>query len=188
MTNCVFIDYFVRRLRQLNQGMCKKITYIRMHKFMTQKRKSLFIPIEVQLITNSGVILYISEINSTSNSLKKKKKEPQERGKERKRECERKGKRDGKEKEREKRREEERLKKKEKEKKEEKEGRGENRKSDTKNVPPSPYAFPNTKLGNNITPTKGKLGKNITPISRGQPKPNVGPKSLGGSPAKKTKP
>ena len=57
---------------------------------------------------------------------------------------------------------------------EKEERRGENRESDTKNVPPSLDAFPSTKLGNNITPTKGKLGKNITPTSRGQPKPNAG--------------
>ena len=43
-----------------------------------------------------------------------------------------------------------------------------------------------TGLGNNITPTKGKLEKNITPISRGQLKLNAGPESLGGSPAKTT--
>ena len=100
----MFVDYFDRRLRQLSQGMYKKVTYIRMRKFMTQKRKSLFIPMKVQLITNRSVIPYISEINSTSSSLKKqtKKKEPQER-------------------EREKGKEEERLKKKEKENKEEKE-------------------------------------------------------------------
>ena len=74
MTNCVFIDYFVKRLRQLSQGMYKKVTYIRMRKFMTQKRKSLFTRMKVQLITNRSVIPYISEINSTSSSLKKKKK------------------------------------------------------------------------------------------------------------------
>ena len=45
-----------------------------------------------------------------------------------------------------------------------------------------------TGLGNNITPTKGKLGKNITLIGRGQSKPNADPESLGGSPAKTTKP
>ena len=127
MTKCVFIDYLVRRLRQLNKGMYKKVTYIRMCKFMIQKRKSLFIPIKAQLITISSVISYILEINSISNSLKKKKKKKKglkrEKGKreERKRECERKGKRDGKEKEEEKGKEEKRLKKKEKEKKEEKE-------------------------------------------------------------------
>ena len=70
MTNCVFTDYFVRRL---SQGMYKKVTYIRMRKFMIQKRKYLFIPMKVQLITINSVIPYISEINSTSNSLKKKK-------------------------------------------------------------------------------------------------------------------
>ena len=94
----------------------QEITYIRICKFMTQKRKSLFIPIKVQLITNSSVIPYISETNSTSSSLKKKKKALRRRmgwG--------RKGKRDGKEKKKEKGKEEEKLKKKENEKKEEKE-------------------------------------------------------------------
>ena len=67
----------------------------------------------------------------------------------------------------------------------ERERRGENRKSYTKNVPSSPDTFLSTKLGNNITPTKGKLGKNITPTGRG---PNTSPKSLGGSLAKTTKP
>ena len=47
------------------------------------------------------------------------------------------------------------------------ERRIENRESDTRNVPPSPDAFPSTKLGNNITPIKGRLGKNTTPTSRG---------------------
>ena len=32
----MFIDYFVRRLRQLSQGMYKKVTYIRIRKFMIQ--------------------------------------------------------------------------------------------------------------------------------------------------------
>ena len=67
---CV-IDYFFRRL---SQELYKKVTYIRMRKFMIQKIKSLFISMKVQLITISSVIPYISEINSTSSSLKKKKK------------------------------------------------------------------------------------------------------------------
>ena len=71
MSNCVFIYYLVRRL---SQGMYKKVTYIRMLKFMIQKRKYLFIPMKVQLITISSVIPYISKIDSTSSSLKKKKK------------------------------------------------------------------------------------------------------------------
>ena len=80
MTNCVFIDYMVRRH---SQEMYKKVTYIRLRKFKIQKIKYLFIPIRVQLITISSVIPYISETNSTSSSLKKKKK---------KKECERVGK------------------------------------------------------------------------------------------------
>ena len=33
---------------------------------------------------------------------------------------------------------------------------------------PSPDAFPSAKLGNNMTPIKGRLGKNTTPTSRSQ--------------------
>ena len=57
-------------------------------------------------------------------------------------------------------RKEERMKEKKKEKKEDRE-RG------TRSAPPSSDAFPSTKLGNNITPIKGRrLGKNTTPTSR----------------------
>ena len=52
------------------------------------------------------------------------------------------------------------------------ERRIENRESSTRNVPPSPDAFPSTKLGNNMTPIKGILGKNTTPTSRGSTKLN----------------
>ena len=52
------------------------------------------------------------------------------------------------------------------------ERRIENRESSTRNMPPSPDAFPSTKLGNNMTPIKGRLGKNITPTSRGSTKLN----------------
>ena len=86
MTNCVFIDYLVRCH---NQGMYKKVTYIRMRKFKIQKIKYLFISIKVQLITISGVIPYISETNSTRSSLKKIKREKEsanEQGKEKEKE------------------------------------------------------------------------------------------------------
>ena len=67
----------------------------------------------------------------------------------------------------------ERMKEKKKEKKGEgRERRTENRESGTGNVPPSPDAFPSTKLGNNITTIKGRLGKNTTPTSRGPTKLN----------------
>ena len=78
---------------------------------MIQKEKSLFIPIKLHSITISSVIPYISEINSTSSSLKKKrevkrmcerKREKEREKKERERECERKEEKDGKEKEKEK--------------------------------------------------------------------------------------
>ena len=74
----------------------------------------------------------------------------------------------------------------EKKKKEEKE-KGENGESDTKNVLPSQDASPSTEIGNNITPTKGKLGKNITSTSRREPKPDSGLEFLGGSLVKTTK-
>ena len=60
-------------------------------------------------------------------------------------------------------------------KKDEKEGEEErrgrerrikNRKDGTKSVPPPPDVFPSVKLGNNMTPIKGKLGKNTTPSNR----------------------
>ena len=57
------------------------------------------------------------------------------------------------------------------------ERRIENRESDTRNVPPSLDAFPSTKLGNNITPIKGRLGKNTTPTSRGRTKLNQNPQA-----------
>ena len=60
----------------------------------------------------------------------------------------------------------------EREERREKERRIENRESSTRNVPPSPDAFPSTKLGNNITPIKGRLGKNTNPTSRGPTKLN----------------
>ena len=58
----------------------------------------------------------------------------------------------------------------EREERRRRERRIENRESGTRNVPPSPDAFPSTKLGNNMTPIKGRLGKNTTPTSRGPTK------------------
>ena len=55
------------------------------------------------------------------------------------------------------------------EKEGEEERRGERRikskKGGTKSVSPPPDVLPSTKLGNNMTPIKGRLGKNTTPIS-----------------------
>ena len=53
----------------------------------------------------------------------------------------------------------------------------EDRESGTRNVPPSPGAFPSTRLGNNITPIKGRLRKNTTPTSRGPTKLNQNPQA-----------
>ena len=72
MTNCAFIDYFVRRLKQFNQRICKKITYIRIRKFKIQRIQYFFISIKAQLLTISNIIPYILETNRTSSSLKKK--------------------------------------------------------------------------------------------------------------------
>ena len=70
-------------------------------------------------------------------------------------------------------REEERMKEKEKEnKKKGREKRIENRESSTRSVPPSPDAFPRAKLGNNMTPIKGRLGKKTTHTRRGPTKLN----------------
>ena len=62
------------------------------------------------------------------------------------------------------------------EKKRKKEGEGEerrererekeNRENGARGALSSPDAFPSTKLGNNMTPIKGRLGKNTTPTSR----------------------
>ena len=54
--------------------------------------------------------------------------------------------------------------------KEEEEDKHKNRESIAKDAPPSPHAFPSRKLGNNITPIKGRLGKNTTPMHGGPEK------------------
>ena len=59
-----------------------------------------------------------------------------------------------------------------KKKKRGRERRIENKESDTRSVPPPPDAFPSVKLGNNMTPTRGRLGKNTTPTSRSPTKLN----------------
>ena len=46
------------------------------------------------------------------------------------------------------------------------ERRMKNREGGTRSVPPPPDTFPSAKLGNNMTPIKGRLGKNTTPTSR----------------------
>ena len=73
--------------RQLGQFIPEKITHFKVHIFMLQKKKKkalFFIPIKVQSITIGSAIPYISEINSTSSSLKKRKiSQEGERGKER---------------------------------------------------------------------------------------------------------
>ena len=43
-----------------------------------------------------------------------------------------------------------------------------NRESIARDAPPSPGAFPSQRLGNNMTPIKGRLGKNTTPTLKGK--------------------
>ena len=66
-------------------------------------------------------------------------------------------------------------KKREGEERRERERRGENEDNGTKSTPLPPDAFPSTKLGNNITPIKGRLGKNTTPTGRGPLEPSQDP-------------
>ena len=47
----------------------------------------------------------------------------------------------------------------------EREREKENGENGARGVLPSPDAFPSAKLGNNMTPIKGRLGKNTTPTS-----------------------
>ena len=47
--------------------------------------------------------------------------------------------------------------------KEEEEDKEKNRECGAKDAPPPPNSFPSKKLGNNMTPIKGRLGKNTTP-------------------------
>ena len=121
------------------------------------------------------------EAHSTSSSLKKKKEgEGKERGGKEEKKTKRMERVCAGEKEkgrmrcgRKEEREEERMKKKEKEKKKRgRERRIENRESGTRSVLPPPDAFPSAKLGNNMTPIKGRLGKNTTLTSRSPTKLN----------------
>ena len=48
-----------------------------------------------------------------------------------------------------------------------------NREGGKRSVPPPPDEFPSAKLGNNMTPIKGRLGKNTTPTSRDPIKLNL---------------
>ena len=66
--------------------------------------------------------------------------------------------------EREKRKEEEEKRRGEEERRKKKNRK--NRESSARDAPPSPDAFPSQKLGNNMTPIKGRLGKNTTPTDR----------------------
>ena len=89
-----------------------------------------------------------------------KQKKEAKKGEKRRGEEERKGRR------RKEKREEERKKGREEEERRERGREKEKGESGARGALPSADAFPSTKLGNNITPIKGRLGKNTTPISR----------------------
>ena len=54
--------------------------------------------------------------------------------------------------------------------KEEEEDKKKNRECSAKDAPLPPNAFPSQKLGNKMTPIKGRLGKNTTPTHEDQKK------------------
>ena len=123
----------------------------------------------------SYIISYILKAHSTSNSAKKKKGQEKEAKDKGERQNEGKEK-EGKEKERKemknwRRRKREKRKEERKKREEERKKRGgrrriKHRESSARDAPPSPGAFPSRKLGNNMTPIKGRLGKNTTPTGR----------------------
>ena len=81
-------------------------------------------------------------------------------------EQEKEAKREKREEKREKREEEREERKERRRKERERERENEKGESGARGALPSADAFPSTKLGNNITPMKGRLGKNTTPTSR----------------------
>ena len=125
-----------------------------------EKKSLSLLQSDYNRVTINCIISYILKAHSTSSSLKKKKgqeKEAKDKG-ERQNE--------GKEKERKEMKSWRRRKKKKREEERKKRGgrrRMKNRESSARDAPPSPSAFPSRKLGNNMTPIKGRLGKTQLP-------------------------
>ena len=158
----------------------KQLRYIRLRKVHNEKihshkRKSLslfqsdYIQLQLEVSSLTSTRYLVQAV--PSKKKKKKEGEGKERGgKEEKKKrdgkslCGRKGKEEnerwqkrGKEGEGEERRERERG--------------TENGENDARGALPSPDAFPSAKLGNNMTPIKGRLGKNTNSTSRSPTKP-----------------
>ena len=177
MTSWAHTGYLVRYLKQFDY--IKQTCNGKIHRH----NKSLFISNELHSVTRSGVLDYI--LKSTQyKQFPQKKKKGGTKEKDRKRSVigrkEKRKKRWGQRRKEEKKEEEtdekaveEERREKRKEgmrgRKEEEEDKEKNRECDAKDAPPPPNAFPSQKLGNNMTPIKGRLGKNTTP-THGDPK------------------
>ena len=128
------------------------------------------------LYSNEGTIDYNQQCHPLHLRNKQYKEFPQKKKRVRKRR--------GRRRKRKREREEERMRKRgrgsekkerEGEERRERERRGEKGESSTKSTSLSPDAFPSMKLGNNITPIKGRQRKNTTPNGRGASEPSRNP-------------
>ena len=149
MTSWAHTGYLVRYLKQFGYIKQRNIRNGKVHRY----KKSLFISNESHPVTIRGVLDYILKSTQYKQFLQKKKKRRQRRKTE-KEEADEKA---VEEERREKRKEERRG------RKEEEEDKEKNRECGAKDALPPPNAFPSQKLGNNMTPIKGRLGKNTTP-------------------------
>ena len=148
MTSGAHTGYLVRYLKQFGYIKQRNIHNGKVHRH----KKSLFIS-KSYSVTISGVLDYILK-NAMYKLFPQKKKRGGQRRKIEKEEADEKAV----EEERRKKRKEERR-----GRKEEEEDKEKNRECDAKDAPPPPNAFPSQKLGNKMTPIKGRLGKNTTP-------------------------
>ena len=175
MTSWAHTGYLVRYLKQFDY--IKQTRNGKIHRH----NKSLFISNELHSVTRSGVLDYILKSTQYKQFPQKKKKKKGTKEKDRKRSVirrkekrkkkmgiEEKGRKKEEEADEKVVEEERREKRKEgrRGRKEEEEDKEKNRECDAKDAPPPPNAFPSQKLGNNMTPIKGRLGKNTTPSHR----------------------
>ena len=184
MTSWAHTGYLVRYLKQFGYIKQRKTRNGKIHRH----NKSLVISNELHSVTRSGVLDYIlkrtqykkfpqkkkrtKEKDRKRSVIGRKEKKKRDKGERQKEECDREKKKRGQRRKTEKEEadekaveEERREKRKERRRgrKEEEEDKKKNRESSTKDAPPPPNAFPSQKLGNNMTPIKGRLGKNTTP-------------------------
>ena len=134
-----------------------------------EKKSLSLLQSDYNRVTISYIISYILKAHSTSSSAQKKKKGQGKEAKDKGERHDEGEEKEGKEKERKEMknwRRRKREKRKEERKKREGRRRIKNRKSSARDASPSPGAFPSRKLGNNMTPIKGRLGKKTTPTGR----------------------